>query len=127
MKIQSVASFIEEARAINAFGGGNNSAPSLPALKFPEPGDRVQLGRLSITHEAIMDWLISNPGRGQMGRCAIHFGFTRAWLSSMVHSDAFQAKLRDKQDVMFTGTVIPLRDQMNGVAQRAIERLGQDH
>ncbi len=87
--------------------------------------DRVQLGRLSITHDAVMDWLLANPGKGQMRACAEYFGFTRAWLSSMIWSDAFQAKLRDKKEKLFDETVIPLRDQMNGVAQRAIERLGE--
>ena len=121
-KVTSVADFIEDARQLNS----HSPAPaSVPKLKFPEPGDRVQLSRLSITHDVIMDWLMLNPGRGQMAQCAEHFGYTRAWLSSMVHSDAFQAKLRDKQDKTFEGTVIPLRDQMNGVAQRAIERLGE--
>lgn len=93
----------------------------------PDPifRNRVQLGRISITHDAVMDWLLVNPGKGQMRLCAEYFGFTRAWLSSMIHSDAFQAKLRDKQEDHHKTNIIPLRDQINGVAQRAIERLGE--
>ena len=72
-----------------------------------------------------MDWLLANPGKGQMKACADYFGFTRAWLSSIVWSDAFQAKLRDKKEKLFDETIVPLRDQMNGVAQRAVERLGE--
>lgn len=87
--------------------------------------DRVQLGRLSITHEAVMDWLLVNPGKGQMKLCAEYFGFSRAWLSSMLHSDAFQAKLRDKQEMAYVENIIPIRDQINGVAQLALEKLGE--
>ncbi len=72
-----------------------------------------------------MDWLLCNPGRGQMGACALHFGFTRAWLSSMVWSDAFQAKLADRKEQLFAESVVPVREQINGIAIRAMERLGE--
>jgi hypothetical protein len=114
---KSVEQFVREARDM-----------AQPGYHPPVPGsfkERVQLGRLSITHDAIMDWLLANPGKGQMAKCALHFGFTRSWLSSIVWSDAFQAKLRDKKEALFSETVVPMRDQMNGVAQRALERLGE--
>lgn len=114
---KSVEAFIAEARDLRQA----DAQPHAPA-PFKE---RVQLGRLSITHEAIMDWLLANPGKGQMRKCAEYFGFTRSWLSSIIWSDAFQAKLRDKKEQIFEETVLPMRDQMNGVAQRALERLGE--
>lgn len=115
---QSIGDFIAEANRMR-------SQEELYPAPARSPDSRVQLGRLSITHEAVMDWLLVNPGKGQMRLCAEYFGFTRAWLSSMVHSDAFQAKLRDKQEEHQKTNIIPLRDQINGVAQRAVERLGE--
>lgn len=117
MKVTSVEEFIAEAREYRA-------EEEYLAREY-EPSEHVQLNRLSITHEAIMDWLLTNPGKGQMKKCADHFGFTQAWLSSIVWSDAFQAKLRDKKEFLFGQTVVSIRDQVNGVAQRALERLGE--
>jgi hypothetical protein len=88
-------------------------------------GDRYQIQSTSITHEMIIDWLIANPGFGQMGKCAQHFGCTRPWLSTLVHSDAFQAKLRDRKEEVFETTIVPLRDKIVGVANRAVEKLGE--
>lgn len=112
----SVEELIAESRSVAASPG---------PLPDEFTRDRVQLGRLSITHEAVMDWLLCNPGRGQMRDCAEHFGFTRAWLSSMVWSDAFQAKLADKKEELFAASVIPVREQINGIALRAMDRLAE--
>jgi hypothetical protein len=86
---------------------------------------KYELTRLSATHEAIADWLIANPGKGQMERCAAHFGYTRAWLSTLIHQDAFQAMLQAKQGVAFEQVVIPLREKIAGVAHRGVEKLGE--
>lgn len=87
-------------------------------------GPRYQLQSLSITHEMVIDWLIANPGFGQMERCAKTFGCTRPWLSTLVHSDAFQAKLRDRKEQFFSEAIVPLKDKIVGVADRAVEKLG---
>lgn len=129
--MSSIENYLREAREL----AGKEPAP--PAKEFPllaektgtnevkAVSSRPQLARLSITHDAIMDWLLANPGKGQMGACAAHFGFTQAWLSSMVWSDAFQAKLADRKEELFNLNVVPIRDQMNGVVQRTLDRLGE--
>lgn len=104
--------------------------PSLPEYRQNPPtgyalGDRYQLGKLSITHERIIEWLVANPGRGQMGKCALYFGITRSWLSTLVHSDAFQALLKERLDDEYQLTVVPLREKMVGVAHRAVDKLGE--
>lgn len=114
-KVQSVEEFLREA---SEHSEGHEEAVTLPV-------ERYQLSRLTITHDAILDWLIANPGKGAMSKCANYFGYTQAWLSSIVWSDAFQAKLRDKKEILFTETLVPLREQVAGVATRALERLGE--
>ena len=53
------------------------------------------------------------------------FGVTQPWLSCIIHSDAFQTKLREKQDVMFHHTVLPLREKMTVVAHMALDKVVQ--
>ena len=86
---------------------------------------KTQLKRLSPTHTAIANWLIANPGKGQMRRCAAVFDVSQAWLSQILHSDAFQGMLQAKQRDAFEHLMTPLADKINGVAHRAVERLGE--
>jgi hypothetical protein len=83
----------------------------------------VQVKSLTIRHEAIMDYLMVNP-TVQLGVVAAHFKVSAAWLSVIVHSDAFQSKLREKSDEMFGATVIPLREKILGLAHVGVEKLG---
>lgn len=90
------------------------------------PTDKsYELQSLSVTHNAIADWLISNPGKGQMKRCAVVFDITPSWLSTLIHQDAFRALLKIKQGEAFEEVVIPLRDKMTGLAHRSVERMGE--
>jgi len=120
MQTDAITRMIEEAKASapSAFPSG------VPAELTPEQ-KHYQVGRLSITHEAIIDWLVANPGKGQKGRCAEVFGITQAWLSTLIHSDAFQAVLREKQDVEYQLNVVPLKDKITAVAHEAVEKLGE--
>jgi len=51
--------------------------------------ESAQIARVSYTHEAIADWLLANPDK-KLKECADQFGYTQAWLSTVIHSDAFQ-------------------------------------
>lgn len=82
----------------------------------------VQIKRVSIKHEAIMDFMIANP-TVRAGDVAAHFGVTQAWLSTITHSDAFQDMLRAKQDCAFHTSVLPVKDKMMAIAHQALDRL----
>ncbi len=86
---------------------------------------KYELMDLSNTHNSVADWLIANPGKGQMGACAVHFGYTPSWLSTLVHQDAFQALLKIKQGDVFEEVIIPLHEKMSGVAHRSVEKMGE--
>jgi hypothetical protein len=83
-----------------------------------------EIQKLSVRHEAILDFLIANP-TVSLGDVATKFGVTQPWLSCIIHSDAFQTKLREKQDVMFHHTVLPLREKMTVVAHMALDKVAQ--
>ncbi len=84
-----------------------------------------ELTRISATHENIANYLIANPGKGQMERCAKEFGYTRSWLSTLIGQDAFKAMMMNKQGKVFEEVVIPLRDKIAGVAHRSVEKMGE--
>jgi len=69
-----------------------------------------------------MEYLILFPERKQ-NECASYFGVTPTWLSQIIHSDAFQARLRDRQDEKFTSLTLTLREKMEGVGHQAVEAL----
>ncbi|QGH73583.1 MAG: hypothetical protein [Siphoviridae sp. ct7UA22] len=62
-----------------------------------EEGQGVQIKRLSARHYALMDTILANP-RATLGEIATLFGVTQAWLSTVYHSDLFQAVLNDRRN-----------------------------
>jgi hypothetical protein len=79
--------------------------------------------KVSIKHDVILDYLVANPTAKRTEVAAI-FGVTPAWLSTIIHSCAFQERLRLRQDELFTSAVVqPIQDKLMGVAQIATERL----
>ena len=50
-------------------------------------------------HEAIIDQLLIDPG-ATYGKLAKLTGYSRAWLSKVISSDAFQAKLSERQKAL---------------------------
>lgn len=83
-----------------------------------------EIKKLTVNHNAIADWLIAHPGKGQQKPCAQVFGITESWLSTLINQDAFQSLLKVKQDEVFQQVIIPLQDKIAGVAHASVEKLG---
>lgn len=81
-----------------------------------------QIQKLSVKHETIMDFLMAHPAI-RLGDVASHFGVTQPWLSQVIHSDVFQSRLKEKKDVAFHHTVLPLREKMTALAHMSIDKL----
>lgn len=82
----------------------------------------AELKDISHTHDMVMNWMLENPHR-LLRDCAAYFGYTQAWLSSMIHTDAFQARLKEKQGDIFSAIASDIPSRLNGLASLAIERL----
>ena len=82
-----------------------------------------EIKRLSIRHEAIMEWLIANPS-AKLAECARSFGVSQPWLSCIIHSDAFKGRYQELIGENIDQRVMPLRNQLTGVAATAIQKLG---
>jgi hypothetical protein len=85
-------------------------------------GPRPELKSVSHVHESVMNWMIANPQRS-LAACAQEFGYTQAWLSTMIHSNLFQARLREKQDVLFGDLATSLNDKLAAGADIGVTKL----
>lgn len=81
----------------------------------------AELKSLSHTHVAIVDYMLANP-QIALGDVAKHFGYTQPWLSQIIHSDAFQNMLKEKEGHVFHHTVLPIREKMTQVAHMALDK-----
>ena len=82
----------------------------------------AEIKSLSITHVSIMDFLMANPTM-HLSDVAKHFGYTQPWLSQIIHSDAFQNMLKEKQNIAFHHTVLPLREKITQAAHQALDKV----
>jgi hypothetical protein len=64
-----------------------------------------RIAKLRYSHEAMIDLLITHPGISQ-NTLALHFGYTPSWVSNIMASDAFQAKLAERRKEVIDPTVI---------------------
>lgn len=72
-----------------------------------------------------MAFLIANPSM-LLQDVAAHYGVTQPWLSTMLHSDAFQAKFRPMQD-QYTGIIfLGMREKMEAIAHKALDKLSEE-
>jgi hypothetical protein len=81
-----------------------------------------QLVRLSHTHEMLMNWLVLNPEKS-LRECADHFGYTQSWLSSVIHSDLFQASLKEKQLAVQARVASSIPEKLRRSADIALDKL----
>jgi hypothetical protein len=84
----------------------------------------AELKSLSHTHQAIMDYLMANPTVA-LGDVAKEFGYTQPWLSQIIHSDAFQVMLKEKQGMAFHHTVMTLKEKIHVVAHQTMDKMAE--
>lgn len=84
----------------------------------------AEIQNISHMHEQIMNWLLLNPGVPQKV-CAAKFGITEAWLSSVIHSDIFQAQFKEKQKEVFGMVVQTVPEKLSALADIACEKLAE--
>jgi len=83
---------------------------------------QYDLKNISNKHMAIIEHMCANPME-KLGDVARAFGVGRAWLSRLIHSDLFQAKLAERQDECFIECAMPLRSKIHNLAHETIDKL----
>lgn len=84
----------------------------------PKPG----VAKLNHTHLAIARWLVENPTKA-LKDCAQAFGYSQAWLSCIIHSDAFQVVYRQLQAEADAIVVLDVPARLRGLAADSLEAL----
>ena len=83
----------------------------------------IQVAKVRYTHEAIIDRIIDNPSISQ-GELAQEFGFTQAWISIIVNSDAFKHQLRERKgEIVDPKLRASVEERLNGLASRSLDKL----
>jgi hypothetical protein len=77
--------------------------------------------RVKYTHDALIDMIIANPAVSQ-GQLASMFGYTQGWLSRVMNSDAFQARLAArKMEVVDPQLVLSIDEKLRALASKSLD------
>lgn len=91
--------------------------PHIPLVKGPGPA------KVNYTHDGMINLLIANRGISQ-NQIAAHFGYSASWVSQIMCSDAFQAKLAERaaeiEDPTLRATV---KEGLEGILARSMALL----
>lgn len=68
------------------------------------------IATVSYTHDAMIDLIIARPQIKQ-NELAKHFGYTEPWVSRILNSDAFQARLSARKTEMVDPTILATVDE----------------
>jgi hypothetical protein len=98
--------------------------PSRTEVPRAEQPAAPGITRVSHTHEAILQYMIANPA-AQLSEVAAEFGYTQPWLSNIIYSDCFQAKLADAQGEIFGEVKTSVKDRITTLAHRSLTRLAE--
>ena len=104
---------------------GGTTVPGQTATYMPPVGQggRRDLAKVRYTHEAMIDILVSNPSISQ-NELANHFGYSAAWVSTILCSDAFQAQLAKRRDEVVNPLVkASMEELFKGLVFRSLEVL----
>jgi hypothetical protein len=82
----------------------------------------VVIKRLSHRHEQILNWLLLNPHKS-LGECALFFGYTQAWLSTLIHSDLFQSELRRRQGIVQVRVAESIPEKLRNLGDMCAEKM----
>lgn len=84
-----------------------------------------EIQKVRYTHDALIDSIIANPSISQ-GELAREFGFSQAWMSIIINSDAFQERLATrKAEIVDPTLVATVKDRLEAVAKKSLERLAE--
>ena len=79
------------------------------------------IARVNYSHDAMIDLIIARPGVKQ-GELAKHFGYTQAWVSRVMNSDAFLARLAQrKNDLVDPAIALTIDERLRAVAAKSLD------
>lgn len=93
------------------------------ALATFERAGAPTLGKIRYTHEAMIDLIVADPSIAQ-NTLAAHFGYSAAWISVVINTDMFQAKLAQRREEIVNPLIrASLEERFAAITQRSLEVL----
>lgn len=90
--------------------------------KWPSGAARG-IQKVSYTHDAMIDLIIANPAVSQ-NALAAHFGYSASWVSQVIASDAFQARLAERTKDLVDPTIrATVEDRFKALVLRSLDIL----
>ncbi len=84
---------------------------------------RPEVAKVSYTHNALIDLMITNPGISQ-NDMAKHFGYTAPWICTIIHSDAFQMQLAARRHELVDPQITAsIEERFKALANASVDRL----
>ena len=81
------------------------------------------LKEIGYSHAAMIDLLIASPAITQ-NEIASFFGYTPAWVSTVINSDAFQGALQERRaEIINPALIATIEERFKAVAQLSLERV----
>lgn len=91
----------------------------LPLESTKSAAEAIQ--RVKYTHDGMIDVIIARP-QVTGGQLAEHFGYSEGWISRIMCSDAFQARLADrKTEIVNPGLVATFEERLKGLASQSLD------
>jgi hypothetical protein len=83
------------------------------------------ISKVSYTHDAMIDVILANPKMKQ-GDIAKYFGYTESWVSRVMGSDAFNARLAArKTEVVDPSILASFEERIQGLANQSLAKLSE--
>ncbi len=99
-----------------------DEAPSVAPLPVVAP-KKPTIQSVKFQHEAIADLIVANPAISQ-GEIAAEMGYTQAWVSIIVNSDAFKEHLAERKAELVDPLLrASIQTRLDTLANRSLERL----
>jgi hypothetical protein len=79
------------------------------------------LKKVRYTHDAMIDQIIANPGVSEIELGEL-FGYSKQWVSRLMCSDAFQARLAlRKEEIVDPKLTATVEERMRGIAMQSLQ------
>lgn len=80
------------------------------------------LAKVGHKHELIMHYMLANP-EAKLGDIAARFNLSQPWLSTLIHSDMFQAAFSSVREGYYGELTADMKDKLQGLAHMSVDKL----
>jgi len=89
------------------------------------PAARTQITKIRYTHDAMIDLLVANP-RVSQNELAMHFGYTPAWVSTVMATDLFKERLEARRTELVDPEIsASVNERFHAVVTKSLQVLQQ--